>query len=93
MSWPKNSQTRPRVNTAILNQNRDTSDMERKPGRRPKGDRYQITCRVPVDYQPVLEKAAADAGLAMSDYVAVVLAKHHDLSIPSYTQETLPIGA
>jgi hypothetical protein len=75
-------------------------DMEKrsKGGRRPKGVRSQITCRVPADHKPVLEDAAREAGLPLSDYVAVVLAEKHNLSMPSYTEENklqqrLPLSA
>lgn len=68
-------------------------------GRKPKGNRAAISCRVPADQKPVLEEAARSAGMPLGDYVAVILARHHDLPIPNYLQpatkgqEELPIGA
>lgn len=70
----------------------------RKPGPQPKGDRSAFTVRIPKDHRPVVEQAARDAGMSLGDYVAVVLAKQHNLPEPEYTtrnkaQEALPIGA
>lgn len=69
-----------------------------KRGRKPKGVREQIGVRVPVDQKAFYEQAARDAGLPLGDYVAIILAEHHQLDIPSYlteskNQERLPISA
>jgi len=55
----------------------------RKPGTPAKGgDRF--TGRVPSDHFTVYEEAAAEHGLSLSDYVAVVLARVHGLSEPAW---------
>lgn len=55
----------------------------RKPGTPPKGgDRF--TGRAPTDHLAVYEEAAAEHGLSLSDYVAVVLARVHGLNEPSW---------
>lgn len=55
-----------------------------KRGRKPKGQREQISAKVPSSHKPLLERAAAEHGMPLCDYVAVVLAEHHGLEIPSY---------
>ena len=68
-------------------------------GRKPQGNRAPISCRVPADQKPVLEAAASQAGMFLGDYVAMILAQHHDLPVPDYLlpqnkgQESLPISA
>lgn len=68
-------------------------------GRKPKGNRSAISCRVPADQKPVLEEAARRRGMFLGDYVAMILAEHHDLPVPDYLlpqnkgQEALPISA
>lgn len=69
-----------------------------KRGRKPKGVREQIGVRVPVEQKALYEEAARAAGLPLGDYVAIILAQHHDLDLPSYllenkNQEQLPISA
>lgn len=71
-------------------------DVRRKPGTRPKGERSAITCRVPVSHRGVIEAAAAEAGMGISDYVAMVLARTHGLPDPEFIrrnrdQEELPL--
>lgn len=68
-------------------------------GRKPKGKRAQVTLRIPEDQKPVFEAAAREAGMFLGDYVALVLAQHHDLPAPDYLfprdkgQEALAISA
>lgn len=69
------------------------------PGPDPKGRRKQRTIRVPLEQDAVYLAAAKAEGLGYTDYVALVLARHHDLCEPSYIhragggQRELPIGA
>lgn len=72
----------------------------RKPGPQPKGERSAFTIRVPIDYRPILDAAAAEAGMSLGDYAATVLARSLDLPDPAYIhakdqkdQEALPLGA
>ncbi|MGH3975023.1 MAG: hypothetical protein ACRDS9_17095 [Pseudonocardiaceae bacterium] len=59
------------------------AEQRRKPGTPPKGgDRF--TVRTPSDHYSVYDEAAAENGLALSDYVAVVLARVHGLSEPPW---------
>lgn len=72
-------------------------DVRRKPGTRPKGDRSAITCRVPVAHREVIEQAAAEEGMGISDYVALVLARSLGLPDPEFIrrsrdQEELPLS-
>jgi hypothetical protein len=68
-------------------------------GRKPKGNRTAISCRVPADQKPLFEEAAREAGMPLGDYVAVILAEHHGFPVPDYLlpqskgQEELPISA
>ena len=70
------------------------------PGRKPKGDRVAISGKIPATLKPILEEAAGDLGLPLTDYVAIVLAEYHNQPAPTYLkknetndQEALPIGA
>ena len=68
----------------------------RKPGTRPKGERSAITVRVPIDHKAVYDEARG--GMPLSDYLALVLARAHELAEPSYVhrnpnQQELPLGA
>ncbi|HEY1818360.1 MAG TPA: hypothetical protein VGG83_00395 [Trebonia sp.] len=55
----------------------------RKPGPKPKGDRSQITIRIPSEHRDLYEHAARTAGLALSDYLMLVLARAHFLPEPA----------
>ena len=63
----------------------------RKPGPKPKG-LAQITLRVPADHRPCYEAAARDAGLPLSDYIALVLAQAHELPEPAYLRRNRDQG-
>lgn len=68
-------------------------------GRKPKGDRVHLSGKIPTSLKPILEDAADEMGLPLTDYVAVVLAEYHGQPAPTYlkknqeAQEALPIGA
>jgi len=67
-------------------------------GRQPKGERAQILARVPTKHRHVYEQRAVEARLPLGDYVALVMAKAHDLEEPEYLkrdqhQGELPLGA
>ena len=69
-----------------------------KRGRKPKGVRVPISGKIPADLKPILDGAAEEAGLPLTDYVALVLAEYHGQPAPSYlekdkNQEALPMGA
>lgn len=55
--------------------------------------------RIPASHRPVYEAEAQRAGLALGDYIAVALAREHNLAEPDYlnrppaAQEVLPLGA
>lgn len=74
------------------------SELRRKSGPVPKGDRSQFTLRVPTRHRGVYEEAAREAGYAnLSDYLAARLAEVHGLDIPSYVNrrnraEELPLA-
>jgi hypothetical protein len=55
----------------------------RKPGPQPKGDRSQITLRLPTDHRELYVVAARTAGLPLSDYLTLVLARAHHLPVPA----------
>ena len=70
----------------------------RRPGPDPKGDRSQITLRLPRTHRTVYEHAAKQAGLPLGDYLALRLARAQGLDDPDYialklTDEALPLGA
>lgn len=63
----------------------------RKPGPRPKGDRRAITVRIPRSQWEEFDAARKEAGYSnLSDYVAVLLAQHHGLQVPSYARPPDP---
>lgn len=62
----------------------------RKPGPKPRGDRGTVASRVPVDQKAFYEERAAEAGLPLSDYVAVLLAQAHGLPVPDYIVRAAP---
>lgn len=70
-----------------------------RPGPDPKGDRSQITARMPRDHRAVYEQEAIKAGLPLGDYLALRLARAHGLDDPGYLvpklrgMEALPLGA
>lgn len=54
--------------------------------------------RVPKRHKRLYEQAAADAGVCLGDYVAIILARAHELDEPDYVfpprhEEVLPLGA
>jgi hypothetical protein len=55
-----------------------------KPGPEPKGDRTAYTLRAPRDHMDYYKAAAVAAGLPLGDYLALVLARSHDLEEPAY---------
>ena len=64
-----------------------------------KGDRQQMTFRLPRTHLELYRKLAEDAGLPLSDYLALSLAQRHGLEEPGYIgwprheQGELPISA
>jgi hypothetical protein len=72
--------------------------MAARRGRQPKGERAQILARVPKPHRHVYEQRAAEQGIPLGDYVALVLAQAHELAEPDYInrdrrQGELPLGA
>lgn len=61
-----------------------------RPGRKPKGKRYSHTVRFPEDHRDFYAQAAADQGLPLGDYVALCMARLHDLAEPDYINPPLP---
>lgn len=71
-----------------------------RPGPRAKGDRSPLHVRVPKVHRAVYEKAALAAGMPLGDYVAIMLARAHELDEPDYVhrnqdpnQVALPLPA
>ena len=68
-------------------------------GRRPRGNRRKTSLALPSDHLDRYEAAAAAAGIPLGDYIAINMAEHHGLPIPSYykpkarSQQELPLGA
>lgn len=58
--------------------------MSTRPGPKPKGDREQITARFPRGHLDVYRRQAEAHGMSLNDYLALTLAKAHDLTEPSY---------
>ncbi len=73
--------------------------VQSKRGRKPKGQRVQISAKVPTEHKPLLEQAALEAGMPLCDFVATVLAQSLGLSVPTYLEPNnkdhpeLPISA
>lgn len=61
-----------------------------RPGRKPKGKRYSHTVRFPEDHREFYAQAAADQGLPLGDYVALCMARAHNLDEPDYIQPQCP---
>lgn len=68
-----------------------------KPGNPGKGDRAAITVRVPLEHKSRYAAEAARLGMPISDYLALQMAKTHDLDTPTHLlpkqDQQLPIGA
>ncbi len=69
-------------------------------GPQPKGDRSAITVRIPKTHRALYERAAVEAGVPLGDYIALALARAHQLEDPEYVyrnrnvnQEPLPLSA
>lgn len=68
-------------------------------GRKAKGNRAAISAQVPADQKPLFEEAAREAGLPLTDYIALALARYHGFPDPDYLcpkdkqQVELPISA
>lgn len=59
-----------------------------RPGPQPKGDRRQLTIRLPSDHFAIYEEEARRQGLALTDYLAGSLARCHRLEEPAYLRRT-----
>lgn len=59
---------------------------QRKPGRKPKGERTPATVRVPERHYNRYLKLADEAGLSLNDYLVRELALRHQLDLPDYLQ-------
>lgn len=73
------------------------ADNRRKPGPKPKGDRSQLTVRLPARDREIYAAAATEAGLPLCDYIAMALAHAHGLPEPEFlqrrrNQEELPLA-
>jgi hypothetical protein len=55
-----------------------------KPGPAGKGDRHQLSIRVPKRHYLLYEEEARAAGLSLCDYMALVMARAHALEDPEY---------
>lgn len=55
-----------------------------KRGRRPKGERKQVSVRFPVTYCDAYEAIAESLGMPLTDYVARVMALYHDQELTDY---------
>lgn len=70
-----------------------------RPGPAIKGDRVPMHVRVERAHRSVYEDAADELGLPLGDYVALVLAREHDLNVPPYIRrravqnEQLPLAS
>ena len=71
-------------------------------GRRTRGPRKFIGIRAPIGLAEKIGQAADEAGLSLSDYVALCMAKVHDYELPPLprvtpstgeVQQELPISA
>ncbi|MGB3828234.1 MAG: hypothetical protein WA962_05605 [Ornithinimicrobium sp.] len=75
------------------------SSQRARPGPKPKGVRRQLTIRILEDQFAIYQDIADRAGLPVSDYIAYVLAHHHNLPTPEYVllkrgeEEMLPLLA
>jgi len=74
--------------------------MANQPGPKPKGDRSPMHVRVPRTHREIYEQGAAKAGMPLGDYIALMLARAHQLDDPDYVhrqhdraQVELPLGA
>lgn len=64
--------------------------------RRSKGDRVATTARFPTEHIKRYRDEARRQNLELSDYLALIMAKAHDLSVPAYLdeqqKEVLPVA-
>jgi len=61
-------------------------------GRPSKGPRTEHTVRIPADHDDRYVHQAGQLGLSYSDYLALVLARAHDLDVPDYVARQLSRG-
>ncbi len=61
-------------------------------GRQSKGPRKFIGVRAPIALAEQMEHAAAEAGLCVSDYVALCMAKVHNYELPPLSRVPSPTG-
>ncbi|GAA3455930.1 hypothetical protein GCM10018962_77640 [Dactylosporangium matsuzakiense] len=60
--------------------------MQRKPGRKGKGERQQLSVRFPAEHFAAYQAAADEAGLPLGDYVVREMALRHSLELPEWLQ-------
>lgn len=53
-------------------------------GRRPKGERRQVTFRLPAEHYTVYKTRADELGINLVDYLVASLAGDHALPLPEY---------
>ena len=56
----------------------------RKRGRKPKGNRDAVSALVPVEHKALYERLAEQMGIPLTDYVALYMARAHNLPDPDY---------
>jgi hypothetical protein len=57
-----------------------------KRGRKPKGNREAVSALVPVEHKKLYEDLADRMGIPLTDYVALYMARAHNLPDPDYIQ-------
>lgn len=53
-------------------------------GRPPKGERRQVTCRLPAEHYAIYKTRADQLGVTLVDYLVTSLAHEHALPLPEY---------
>ena len=61
----------------------------RRRGPEPRGDRVGVTMRIPGDQAEVYRSRAEELGIPLSSWIALALAEHEQLDVPSYVRSEI----
>ena len=68
-------------------------DKPNRGGQPSRGDRSNVTVRVPVEHRAVYEARADELGIALGSWIALKLAEAEGLEVPDYLKRELARGA
>lgn len=66
-----------------------SAETGRRRGPQPRGDRVGVTMRIPGDQAEIYRDRAEQLGIPLSSWIALALAEHENLDIPSYVRDEI----